>query len=79
MSSHVTFPHVLANVGHDCHLINGTIKGTGYVWYLYISKPKFSDFHYGKTVHFKDRGYLRRENERKRDLCVVSLLLFNRY
>ncbi len=28
---------------------------------------------------FKDRGYLRRENERKRDLCVVSLLSFKRY
>ncbi len=28
---------------------------------------------------FKDRGHLRRENERKRDLCIVSLLLFNRY
>ncbi len=27
-----------------------------------------------KSVYVKDRGYLSQENERKRDVCVVSLL-----
>ena len=60
---------------HAHHLLNLQMKNTN-KWTNYSGVDLLAHVHY---KFYKDRGYLSEENEQKRDVFVVSSLLFNRY